>query len=90
MEYIIIIRRHSTIITNKYSKWPDQWALRLEKPPYWLKSSQVGVHGKAAPEDFAADYEHWKHTVSQSYMTGLGINWSSVRNVMDMRVVYGG
>ncbi|KAM7514739.1 hypothetical protein LguiA_004322 [Lonicera macranthoides] len=72
------------------SKWPDQWPLRLEKPPYWLKSSQIGVSGKAAPEDFAADYEHWKRTVSQSYMKGLGIDWSSVRNVMDMRAVYGG
>ncbi|KAK1356902.1 hypothetical protein POM88_050158 [Heracleum sosnowskyi] len=50
----------------------------------------VGVYGKAAPEDFAADYEHWKRAVSASYLTGLGIDWSSVRNVMDMKAVYGG
>ena len=71
-------------------QWPEQWPLRAEKAPYWLKSSQVGVYGKAAPEDFSSDYEHWKHIVSKSYLTALGINWSSVRNVMDMSAVYGG
>ena len=71
------------------SHWPEQWPKRLEKPPYWL-NSQVGVYGKAAAEDFAADYKHWKNVVSQSYLNGIGINWSSVRNIMDMRAVYGG
>ncbi|CAN0928488.1 Probable methyltransferase PMT24 [Linum grandiflorum] len=71
------------------SKWPEQWPQRLESPPYWLKS-QVGVYGKAGQEDFVADYNHWKKVVSQSYLKGMGINWGSVRNVMDMRAVYGG
>jgi hypothetical protein len=51
---------------------------------------QVGIYGKPAPQDFEADYEHWKHVVSNSYMKGLGISWSNVRNIMDMRAVYGG
>ncbi|KAJ8531192.1 hypothetical protein K7X08_026626 [Anisodus acutangulus] len=72
------------------SKWPAKWPLRSEKLPSWLRSSQVGVYGKAAPEDFAADYDHWKNVVSRSYLNDLGINWSSVRNVMDMKAVYGG
>ncbi|XP_076888000.1 putative methyltransferase PMT24 isoform X2 [Bidens hawaiensis] len=72
------------------SKWPETWPQRLESPPYWLKTSEVGVYGKAAPEDFTSDYEHWKRVVSKSYLTGLGIDWSSVRNVMDMRSIYGG
>lgn len=72
------------------SQWPEQWPKRLEKPPYWLLSSQVGVYGKAAPEDFTADFEHWKRVVTKSYLNGLGISWSSVRNVMDMRSIYGG
>lgn len=72
------------------SQWPEQWPARLEKTPYWLLSSQVGVYGKSAPEDFTADYEHWKRVVSKSYLNGVGINWSTVRNVMDMRSVYGG
>ncbi|XP_010911089.1 probable methyltransferase PMT26 [Elaeis guineensis] len=72
------------------SKWPEQWPLRLEKAPYWLNNSQAGVYGKPAVEDFEADYQHWKRVVSKSYVSGMGINWSHVRNVMDMRSVYGG
>ncbi|KAL7617640.1 hypothetical protein Lser_V15G00341 [Lactuca serriola] len=72
------------------SEWPKTWPQRLESPPYWLKSSEVGVYGKSAPEDFTADYENWKRVVSKSYLNGLGIDWSSVRNVMDMRAIYGG
>ncbi|TVU16730.1 hypothetical protein EJB05_40307 [Eragrostis curvula] len=72
------------------SQWPEEWPLRLEKPPYWLKSSEAGVYGKPAPEDFKADYEHWKRVVRNSYMNSLGIDWSAVRNVMDMKAVYGG
>jgi hypothetical protein len=75
--------------SERGSRWPEQWPLRLEKPPYWL-NSQVGVYGKGAPEDFTADYKHWKNVVSHSYLSGMGINWSSVRNVMDMNAVYGG
>lgn len=75
--------------SERGSQWPEQWPLRLEKPPYWL-NSQVGVYGKGAVEDFTADYQHWKNVVSHSYLNGMGINWSSVRNVMDMRAVYGG
>ncbi|XP_009602526.1 probable methyltransferase PMT24 [Nicotiana tomentosiformis] len=76
--------------SERGSRWPSKWPLRSEKRPYWLTSSQVGVYGKAAPADFAADNDHWKHVVSKSYLNGLGINWSSVRNVMDMKAVYGG
>ncbi|KAJ4895224.1 putative methyltransferase PMT26 [Raphanus sativus] len=76
--------------TQRGSQWPEQWPGRLDKPPYWLSSSQTGVYGKAAPEDFTADYEHWKRVVTKSYLKGLGINWGTVRNVMDMKAVYGG
>ncbi|KAL4380035.1 hypothetical protein GQ457_02G010080 [Hibiscus cannabinus] len=75
--------------SERGSQWPEQWPARLEKSPYWL-SSQVGVYGKAAPEDFAADNEHWKRVVTKSYINGMGISWSNVRNVMDMNAVYGG
>ncbi|KAM6563445.1 hypothetical protein CsatB_023443 [Cannabis sativa] len=76
--------------SERGAKWPEQWPARLDKPPYWLSSSQVGVYGKAAPEDFSADYKHWTRVVSKSYLNGMGIDWSTVRNVMDMRAVYGG
>ncbi|XP_027330618.1 probable methyltransferase PMT26 [Abrus precatorius] len=76
--------------TERGLKWPEQWPSRVAKVPYWLSSSQVGVYGKPAPEDFTADYEHWKRVVSKSYLSGMGIQWSNVRNVMDMRSIYGG
>lgn len=76
--------------SERGSQWPEQWSARVEKTPYWLKSSQVGVYGKPAPDDFAADYAHWKRVVNKSYLNGMGISWSKVRNVMDMRSVYGG
>lgn len=76
--------------SERGSQWPELWPARLDKTPYWLSSSQVGVYGKPAPEDFSTDNEHWKRVVSKSYLNGMGINWSSVRNVMDMRSIYGG
>lgn len=80
----------STNESERGSKWPEQWPSRLEKPPYWLLDSQVGVYGRAAPEDFTADHKHWNRVVTKSYLSGMGIDWSTVRNVMDMRAVYGG
>jgi tRNA wybutosine-synthesizing protein 1 len=38
----------------------------------------------------AADHNHWNAVVEKSYLDGLGLNWSNIRNVMDMRAVYGG
>ncbi|TQE07957.1 hypothetical protein C1H46_006490 [Malus baccata] len=76
-------------VLDRGSQWPLQWPSRLQKPPYWLKS-QLDVNGKSAPEDFVSDYKHWKKVVSETYLNGMGINWSTVRNVMDMRAVYGG
>ncbi|KAI7737314.1 hypothetical protein M8C21_031412, partial [Ambrosia artemisiifolia] len=72
------------------SHWPEEWPVRVQKPPYWLNNTQMGIYGKPAPEDFIQDYEHWKLVITMTYMNNLGIDWSNVRNVMDMRAVYGG
>eukprot|EP00252_Welwitschia_mirabilis_P003707 TRINITY_DN13764_c0_g1_i1.p1 TRINITY_DN13764_c0_g1~~TRINITY_DN13764_c0_g1_i1.p1 ORF type:complete len:202 (-),score=21.60 TRINITY_DN13764_c0_g1_i1:96-626(-) len=40
--------------------------------------------------DFKEDTEHWKRVLTKSYFTEMGIDWSCVRNVMDMKAVYGG
>ncbi|EPS59022.1 hypothetical protein M569_15788, partial [Genlisea aurea] len=72
------------------SQWPEEWPERLQTPPFWLDKSQMGIYGKPSPDDFASDYKHWKNVVPKSYINGLGIDWSNVRNVMDMRSVYGG
>ncbi|KAG9129235.1 hypothetical protein Leryth_006491 [Lithospermum erythrorhizon] len=76
--------------SERGSQWPEMWPARVEKPPYWLLSSQTGVYGKPAPEDFTTDYKHWKRVVETSYLKGMAIDWSTVRNAMDMRAVYGG
>ncbi|XP_057532723.1 probable methyltransferase PMT24 [Amaranthus tricolor] len=68
---------------------PAKWPSRLEKPPYWLKSSKIVVYGKQSPKDFIDDYQHWKRVV-KSYSDDIGLDWSSVRNVMDMNAIYGG
>ncbi|KAE8697298.1 putative methyltransferase PMT27 [Hibiscus syriacus] len=57
------------------ARWPANWPNRLQKAPYWLNRSQMGIHGKPAPQDFAKDYEHWTRVVSKLYMSGLGISW---------------
>ncbi|KAL8151997.1 hypothetical protein V2J09_021805 [Rumex salicifolius] len=72
------------------SSWPLTWPGRLKTPPYWLNKTQVGIYGKPAPQDFIVDYKHWKYVVNNTYRTSLGINWTDVRNVIDMRAVYGG
>ncbi|KAJ0753802.1 putative S-adenosyl-L-methionine-dependent methyltransferase [Helianthus annuus] len=72
------------------SHWPEEWPLRVQKPPYWLNQTQTGIYGKPAPLDFTQDYEHWTRVITKTYMNNLGIDWSNVRNVMDMRAVYGG
>ncbi|XP_066371519.1 probable methyltransferase PMT24 [Miscanthus floridulus] len=72
------------------ARWPAEWPRRVRTPPYWLNGSQAGVYGKTAPEDFTVDHDHWRRVVDGSYLNGLGIDWSRVRNVMDMRAAYGG
>uniref|UniRef100_J3MHK9 Methyltransferase n=1 Tax=Oryza brachyantha TaxID=4533 RepID=J3MHK9_ORYBR len=76
--------------SERGTTWPAEWPRRASTPPYWLNSSQAGAYGKPAPEDFAVDSEHWRRVVDKSYLNGLGIDWSRVRNVMDMRATYGG
>ncbi|CAI9110869.1 OLC1v1010960C1 [Oldenlandia corymbosa var. corymbosa] len=84
------MHRVPTQSNERGTEWPEEWPQRVQSTPYWLNKSQMGIYEKPAPEDFAADYEHWKEVINKLYMNGLGINWSGVRNVMDMRAVYGG
>ncbi|XP_078181480.1 putative methyltransferase PMT23 [Carex rostrata] len=62
------------------SEWPTSWPERLEK-----------VHSSLLPdENLITDRKHWKELISNMYMTNLGVNWSSVRNVMDLNAGFGG
>jgi len=60
------------------TKWPEAWPERLQKVPDWLQASQ----------DFAADNERWKNVVDE--LSNIGVSWSNVRNIMDMRASCGG
>uniref|UniRef100_A0ACD5UI78 Uncharacterized protein n=1 Tax=Avena sativa TaxID=4498 RepID=A0ACD5UI78_AVESA len=84
------LHRVPTGAAERGASWPADWPRRVRVPPNWLNSSLAGVYGKPAPEDFAADYQHWRRVMEKSYLNGLGVDWSRVRNVMDMRAAYGG
>jgi hypothetical protein len=70
-------------------EWPQAWPLRLTSAPAWL-NDEKGLYGKPAAADFRADTEHWHRVVEKSYLPGLGIDWTSIRNVIDMNAGYGG
>ena len=64
--------------------WPMPWPQRLtSKPPGLFTESD-------AEEKFYKDSKHWSQLVPEVYMDGLSINWSSVRNIMDMNAAYAG
>ncbi|XP_042509281.1 probable methyltransferase PMT23 [Macadamia integrifolia] len=65
-------------------KWPTTWPERLGSKPPSL-SQEPG-----AEEIYFEDTKHWSALVSDVYLDGLAINWSSIRNVMDMNAGYGG
>lgn len=70
-----------TAIEQRGTEWPEEWPKRLENFPEWLSNDK---------EKLIADTNHWKAIVEKSYLTGIGIDWSNVRNVMDMKAIYGG
>ncbi|KAF5747112.1 methyltransferase PMT28 [Tripterygium wilfordii] len=62
------------------TEWPEEWPKRLQTYPDWMNDK----------EKLIADTDHWKAIVDKSYLTGMGIDWSHIRNVMDMKAVNGG
>lgn len=62
------------------TEWPEEWPKRLETYPDWLNEK----------DKLIADTEHWTAIVDKSYLTGIGIDWANIRNVMDMKAIYGG
>ncbi|XP_051124014.1 probable methyltransferase PMT28 isoform X2 [Andrographis paniculata] len=67
-------------IEQRGTEWPAEWPKRLHTFPEWMNDR----------EKLVADSEHWKAIVSKSYLIGMGIDWSSIRNVMDMKAINGG
>ncbi|CAJ1971050.1 unnamed protein product [Sphenostylis stenocarpa] len=64
--------------------WPKPWPQRLTSKPPSLPTDSV------SRDKFLKDSKHWSELVSDVYLKGLPINWSSVRNVMDMNAGYAG
>ncbi|KAJ7959609.1 S-adenosyl-L-methionine-dependent methyltransferases superfamily protein [Quillaja saponaria] len=64
--------------------WPMPWPERLTSKPPSLPTESDHT------ETFYKDNNDWSALVSDIYLDGLSINWSSVRNVMDMNAGYGG
>lgn len=71
--------------TERGAKWPEVWPQRLQKAPYWLNDAEGE---KLSTQNFAADSVRWKNIVDE--LKAMGVDWSNVRNVMDMRATYGG
>nr|XP_009594151.2 uncharacterized LOC104090695 isoform X1 [Nicotiana tomentosiformis] len=67
-------------IEQRGTEWPEEWPKRLETFPDWMNNR----------EKLIADSEHWNAIVNNSYLVGLGIDWSNIRNVMDMKAINGG
>lgn len=68
------------VIEERGIEWFVEWFKRFEKYFDWLSDK----------EKVKADIEYWKVIVEKFYFTGMGIDWVNIRNVMDMRVIYGG
>ncbi|WCJ19938.1 S-adenosyl-L-methionine-dependent methyltransferases superfamily protein [Euphorbia peplus] len=63
--------------------WPVPWPMRLNQPPS-LSSNPDAL------DMFLMDSKHWSVLVSDVYLNAKFLNWSSVRNVMDMNAGKGG
>ena len=71
------------------SSWPTLGRARTTALPSWLTTVRSGIYGRPAPIEFEADRTHWAR-VLRSYVADMGVQWSTVRNVMDMDARYGG
>nr|XP_043607848.1 probable methyltransferase PMT28 [Erigeron canadensis] len=66
-------------IEDRGTEWPEEWPKRLQTFPDWMNNK----------DKLVSDSAHWKAIVDKSYLTGLGINWLTIRNVMDMHSIFG-
>lgn len=71
-----------TKLGSKELNWPAPWPERLTSKPQSLEVETEATYYE--------DSKHWAALVSEVYLDGLAINWSSIRNVMDMNAGYGG
>ncbi|KAK3229471.1 hypothetical protein Dsin_001352 [Dipteronia sinensis] len=82
--YVLLTNCISRLPVDSNLNWPKRWPQRLSSKPPSLATEPD------AEEAFKNDTKHWLALVSDVYREDLGINWSSIRNVMDMNAGYGG
>ncbi|OQU87780.1 hypothetical protein SORBI_3003G342500 [Sorghum bicolor] len=69
------------------NSWPIPWPERLN-----MKHSTTSNNSSIQfpQEKIDSDTNYWKGLVSEVYLNEFAVNWSSVRNVMDMNAGFGG
>ncbi|GJN14687.1 hypothetical protein PR202_gb01542 [Eleusine coracana subsp. coracana] len=67
------------------NNWPVPWPERLN-----VRYTGVPDDSTSNKEKFDADTMYWKQIVSEVYINDVPLNWSSIRNVMDMNAGFGG
>lgn len=69
------------------NSWPISWPERLN-----MKHSTTSNNSSIQfpQEKIDSDTNYWKDLVSEVYLNEFAVNWSSVRNVMDMNAGFGG
>lgn len=67
--------------------WPMSWPERLT-----MKHSTTSNNSSIqfSQDKIDSDTNNWKDLVSEVYLKEFAVNWSSVRNVMDMNAGFGG
>ncbi|KAL5229529.1 hypothetical protein ABZP36_028305 [Zizania latifolia] len=71
--------------SNEKISWPIPWPERLN-----VKYLSMPDDSASTKKKFDADTKYWKEVISEIYFNDFPVNWSSVRNVMDMNAGYGG
>ncbi|KAL5202352.1 hypothetical protein ABZP36_013304 [Zizania latifolia] len=71
--------------SNENNSWPILWPERLN-----VKYLSMPDGSASTREKFDADTKYRKQVISEIYFNDFPVNWSSVRNVMDMNAGSGG
>lgn len=80
--YVPLAKCISKLPSRNSQSWPEPWPKRLVSG----KPQSISVEA----ETLKKDTEKWSAIVSDVYLEQLAVNWSSVRNVMDMNAGFGG
>ncbi|CAL5095411.1 unnamed protein product [Urochloa decumbens] len=77
----------ATAVSSSYERnnWPVPWPERLN-----VRYASAPGDSASNKEVFEADTKYWKQVVSEVYFSDFPLNWSSIRNIMDMNAGFGG